>query len=87
MNVVNFETDRLLLRPTLLSDAAELFELDSNPEVHRFLGNEPLKTIDQVPTIINHIHNQYTANGYGRLALELKDSGEFIGWSGLKYET
>jgi len=87
MKLVHLETDRLILRPILVSDTHDLFELDSDPEVHRYLGNEPLKTIDQVPAIINHIHNQYTANGFGRLAVELKDSGEFIGWSGLKYET
>jgi len=87
MSPVYLETKRLILRQIESTDVANLFALDSDPLVHRFLGNEPLKTIDQVPAIINHINNQYTANGYGRLAVELKDSGEFMGWSGLKHET
>lgn len=87
MNVVNLETSRLILRPIPLSDAANLFALDSDPLVHRFLGNEPLTSANQVISIIEHIQSQYESVGYGRLAVTLKSDGSFSGWSGLKYET
>ena len=31
-------------------------------------------------------YSDYQLNGYGRWAVILKDSGQFIGWCGLKYD-
>ena len=36
------ETERLILREILPTDVEGLFELDSDPEVHRYLGNKPV---------------------------------------------
>lgn len=87
MKLVHLETDRLILRPIVVSDTHDLFELDADPEVHRYLGNEPLSHINQIAPIIEHIQRQYESVGYGRLAVTLKSDGSFLGWSGLKYET
>jgi len=38
---VFLETERLILREILPSDVNGLFELDSDPEVHRYLGKKP----------------------------------------------
>ena len=38
------ETERLILREILPSDADAMFELDSDPEVHRYLGNASVKS-------------------------------------------
>lgn len=79
------ETERLLLRELLPTDDFGMFELDSNPEVHKYLGNKPIKNIDESRTFIENIRQQYLDNGIGRWAVILKDTGQFIGWSGLKY--
>jgi RimJ/RimL family protein N-acetyltransferase len=81
------ETERLILRDILQDDLNELFELDSNPIVHKYLGNQPVKSINEIEVVINFIIEQYTLNGIGRWATIEKQSGEFIGWSGLKYVT
>lgn len=78
------ETERLILRELLSSDDAGMFELDSNPEVHRFLGNKPVKHIEESRLQIENIRQQYIDNGIGRWAVILKDTNEFIGWSGIK---
>ena len=39
MNLV-LETDRLLLREMKLSDAEKLYEMDCNPNVHRYIKNK-----------------------------------------------
>lgn len=78
------ETNRLLLREIVLTDAEAIFELDNDPEVHAFLGNNPIKTMDQAENIVNFIRLQYKENGIGRWAAVEKTSGRFIGWSGLK---
>jgi len=78
------ETERLILRELLPTDDIGMFELDSNPEVHRFLGNKPVKTIEESRMYIENIRQQYVDNGTGRWAVILKESNEFIGWSGIK---
>jgi ribosomal-protein-alanine N-acetyltransferase len=78
------ETERLVLREILPSDEAGLFELDSDPEVHTYLGNRPVTKIEQVRDVIRFTRQQYTANGIARWAVIEKSSGAFIGWSGLK---
>ncbi|MAX70003.1 MAG: GNAT family N-acetyltransferase [Flavobacteriaceae bacterium] len=80
------ETKRLILRPVTLSDTQDFFELDSNPKVHLYLGNNPVKHINESVLMVRNILDQYKSNGIGRLAIIKKDTDEFIGWSGLKYE-
>ena len=79
------ETERLILRELLPTDVVGMFELDSDPEVHKYLGNNPVRTIEETREIIKIICQQYLDNGIGRWAAIEKTSGEFIGWSGLKF--
>ena len=81
------ETERLLLRELLESDAEKMFEMDSNPNLHIFVGKKPLKHIDETLEHIRLIQQQYRDFGIGRWAVVLKETGEFIGWSGIKFIT
>lgn len=78
------DSPRLLFRELSSDDAPLLFEMDSNPEVHRYLGNSPLQTLKEAESVIGFIQSQYKENGIGRWALIEKQSGEFLGWAGLK---
>lgn len=84
---LTLETNRLLLRPMEITDAEALFEMDSNPNVHLYLGNEPLTDIEDCYGYIKNIQNQYVKNGIGRFVIALKDTNEVIGWAGLKFIT
>jgi [ribosomal protein S5]-alanine N-acetyltransferase len=81
------ETERLLLRELLPADEEAFFAMDSDPEVHRYLGNKPLKSIEEARTVIQFVREQYVAYGIGRWAAIEKATGNFIGWSGLKFVT
>jgi [ribosomal protein S5]-alanine N-acetyltransferase len=81
------ETERLILRELILSDAEGMFELDSDPEVQRFLGNNPVTDIAQSHDVIEFVRQQYKENGIGRWAMVEKSSGDFMGWTGLKLFT
>ncbi|WP_339893263.1 GNAT family N-acetyltransferase [uncultured Algibacter sp.] len=83
----NIETERLILREFRESDLDGMFELDSDPEVHRYLGNKPVKTKEESQRIIASALKQYKERGIGRWAVIEKSSGEFVGWSGLKLNT
>lgn len=78
------ETERLILRELMPTDAEGMFEMDRDPEVHLYLGNRPVKSIEQSIAEIEFISAQYTENGIGRWAVIEKATGNFVGWSGLK---
>lgn len=79
------ETDRLYMRELHPSDVDGMFELDSNAAVHQFLGNKPIKTKEEAAKVIEFVRKQYEDLGIGRWAVVLKETDEFIGWSGLKF--
>lgn len=81
------ETERLVLREVIFSDVDGMFELDSNPNVHIYLGNKPVAAIEQSAAYIENLHQQYKEYGTGRWAVVLKETNEFIGWSGIKFIT
>ena len=80
------ESKRLILRHISIKDAQDFYELDSNPQVHKYIGNNPVKSIEESKFIIKNILQQYKTNGIGRLAIIDKQTNVFLGWSGLKYE-
>lgn len=80
------ETERLLLREIEMEDADAMFELDSDPEVHKYIDNEPVTSKEQIHGVIRFIRQQYQTNGIGRWAVVRKSDKRFIGWAGLKIE-
>lgn len=81
----SFESERLLYRELLPSDDLALFELDSNPNVMKYLGTPVLTDISETQNLIANIRQQYQEHGIGRWAVILKETNELIGWSGLKF--
>ncbi len=80
------ETQRLIFREIVASDAEALFEMDSDPAVHLYLGNNPIKHIDECYPVIENLQWQHKTFGFARMAVVLKETNEFIGWAGLKRE-
>lgn len=83
---VHIQTERLILRTIAETDVEGIFALDSDPAVHEFLGNKPIKTLAQAQEVVAYIRKQYKTHGIGRFAVICKHTEDFIGWSGLKYE-
>ncbi|MBF0574560.1 GNAT family N-acetyltransferase [Dysgonomonas sp. GY617] len=79
------ETERLYLREIDSQDVDDLFEMDSDPEVHKYIENKPVKFKEQIVEVIEMLRAQYKKNGIARWAVVYKQSGECIGWAGLKY--
>ncbi len=84
---IHIETERLIMRDLTSEDALNMFIMDSDADVHKFLGNKPVATLRETREIIQNIQKQYTENGIGRWAVVEKASGEFVGWSGFKLVT
>ena len=81
------ETERLILREILQTDIEGMFELDSDSDVHKYLGNKPIKAKELILDRIDFIRQQYIDNGIGRWAIIDKQNNEFVGWTGLKLVT
>ena len=86
MNVIQpvLETDRLLLRGVALEDAAGFYLMDSDPAVARYVGGKTVESLEKCREIILYVQEQYRLFGIGRWSVLLRDTGEFIGWSGMK---
>ena len=81
------ETERLILREILPTDIDGFFEMDSDPDVHIYLGSAPMQTKEQAAAAIQFIRQQYIDNGIGRWAVIDKKTNAFLGWAGLKLIT
>lgn len=86
MNIY-IETDRLILRELEYTDETDLFEMDSDIDVHLFIENNPVKSIEEIKIVIKMLKNQYAENGIARWAVVEKLTNECVGWCGLKYFT
>jgi ribosomal-protein-alanine N-acetyltransferase len=49
------ETERLILRDLLPTDEETFFKMDSNQELHKYLGNKPSTGILQTREMIENI--------------------------------
>src|ERR1700740_426152 len=80
------QTERLILRRFTVDDAEEFFPLASHPDILRYTGESPKKSVAEVRQLLleRSIH-AYVVYGYGRMACVEKSTGRLIGFSGLKY--
>ena len=80
------ETERIILRKFTLDDAEQAFKMSSDPAVMKYIIGERFESADQVREMIKkNVFGDYEKYGFGRLAITLKPSNKFIGFTGLKY--
>lgn len=77
-------TDRLRLRELNEGDALFAFELNADPEVIRYTGDDPFESIEDAGEFLKN-YQSYIKYGFGRWGVEIRETGELIGWCGLKY--
>jgi RimJ/RimL family protein N-acetyltransferase len=79
------ETERLRLRRFTPADLGLLVQLDSDPEVMRFLTGKPTPREEIEYVVLPRILQLYDERpGLGTFAAELLCDGAFIGWFGLQ---
>lgn len=79
------ETPRLRLRPiNAATDAAGFVELNADPEVTRYTGDGPFDSVAAAERFFAERLAQYARAGMGRWAVELRATGELLGWCGLR---
>lgn len=79
------ETERLLLREFSPEDGFHFYHLNNDPEVIKYTGNNAFETLEEANDFIIN-YPDYQRYGFGRWAVILKETDEFLGWCGLKFE-
>ena len=82
--MIQLETPRLLLREFTLADVPDLFDLNNGPDVVKYTGDSAFKNLAEAEELVKN-YDQYEKYKMGRLNVYLKETGEFLGWCGLKY--
>src|SRR5918997_4916271 len=76
------ETERLVLRRFTEADVDNLFDLDSDPDVMRFLtgGRPTSRDVIRNETLPRFLHYYERFAGFGFWAVIEKSTGQFLGW-------
>jgi RimJ/RimL family protein N-acetyltransferase len=84
----SIRTDRLILRDITEADAELLFDLDSDPEVMRFVGARQFPDATGYRNRIRDVHMPYQAHPRHGVRIVLDGaSGEFLGWAFIRPAT
>lgn len=81
---MRLETTRLVIRTFEPRDADPWLALVSDPEVRRFLPPGPVPTLEDLHAAIERRHAMEREHGYAMWAIDLKETGEFVGQCGLQ---
>jgi [ribosomal protein S5]-alanine N-acetyltransferase len=82
--MIQIETPRLILREFSPTDAEQMFQLNSDPDVIKYTGDSPYPSVEVARNSLIK-YDQYRKYNRGRLAMITRDTSEFLGWCGLKY--
>ena len=67
-------------------DLQIMFELNSDPEIIKYAEATPARDLDEARQRLEQGPlSDYAKYGYGRFAVELKETGNVIGFCGIKY--
>ena len=84
--MILLETKRLILRQITSADFDDLLRMNSDPEVMKYIGDGSVRTREQMVEELERLLSHYlSGSGIGIWAVELKDTRQFIGASGLVY--
>lgn len=81
-STVPIETERLQLRRMTADDLDELVRLHEDPLVARFMGSPDREWLEGW---LRSSQAEWKERGHGRLAIIERESGEFLGRTGLKH--
>ena len=82
--MTNLETERLLLRQFALDDAEYIIRQLNEPSFIQNIGDRGVRSLADAENYLkNGPLTSYSKNGFGLMAVTLKETGEIIGMCGL----
>lgn len=77
---IYMETERLILRSWRYEDRETFAEMNGNGNVMKYFP--ATLSVDESNAFVNRIKAEFEETGYGLYAVEIKETGEFIGYVG-----
>ncbi len=77
-------TARQILRRMTPDDAQDLYDLNADPMVLRWLFEEPLASVEAARAFLEEYRHVYDREGFARFAAIDASTGSFLGWCGLR---
>jgi RimJ/RimL family protein N-acetyltransferase len=81
--MTSLRTERLSLREWRDDDLDMLAAMDADPEVMRYILDGSVRDRRQSAEGLRRMQREWEELGYGRFAVEVRATGELIGWAGL----
>ncbi|MFI9363232.1 GNAT family N-acetyltransferase [Kitasatospora sp. NPDC053057] len=81
--MVTIETPRLLLRRWREEDVPAMAAVNADPEVMRWIGDGRVQTLEETRRAVERIERTWDTEGFGLFAVELRETGELAGFTGL----
>jgi [ribosomal protein S5]-alanine N-acetyltransferase len=72
-------TESLTLRQSTTNDQRDILALRSDPEINKYLGRQPSKTIEDAINFINKVNDNFEKNNSIYWVITLTKTKEFIG--------
>lgn len=84
--MIVLQTDRLILRHITHSDLDDLYRMNSDAEIMKYIGVGLTRNYEQMLNEVNTLIGHYSKKpGFGIMATILKDTDTFVGACGLVY--
>ncbi|MFI6448593.1 GNAT family N-acetyltransferase [Kitasatospora sp. NPDC050543] len=81
--MTEIRTPRLILRRWQEEDLAAMAEINSDPEVMRWIDDGSVLDLDGTAEAIERWEEEWDEEGFGLFAVEIQASGELAGFAGL----
>ncbi len=80
MKIIYIETERLILRSWEAADRVPFAEMNCNDDVMRYFPGK--LSVKESNAFVDRINTEFEETGFGLFAVEIKATGEFIGYVG-----
>ena len=84
LEIPRIETPRLILREWRDDDVGRYAKMNADPEVRRYMHPPRPLTEAESALEIDHLLDEWRRLGFGHWAVELRETGELIGRTGIK---
>ena len=82
-SMITIETPRLVLRRWRETDVLPFAAINADPEVMRWIGDGSVRDEQQSQAHVEAMERLWEERGYGLFAVEIKETGELAGFTGL----
>lgn len=82
--MTELNSERLVLKPIRFLRFDDLRQMDTDPEVMKYIATGRTKTREESLAWMEKVNLHWSQHGYGMMAAYMRETGEFVGLAGVK---